>query len=234
MHVVFSDKNEIPRDGIFLAGPTKRNAHYSTSWRNRAVQLLELRGFDGVIYVPEYESSKPFDESLEGVHRQTDWEWRALDKAAVIMFWIPRELPEMPAFTTNVEFGRYTALVPNKVVLGYPVNAQKMRYLAYLYTKVCDREPSHTLESTITEALNLYSQNSLINSVSSTFIQSLMTDYTYTDEDFLEFKQTDECKLCGTQRCMADLDTLHEVGPCIAFKQFLEQKQQNNINRSIF
>jgi hypothetical protein len=33
------------------------------------------------------------------------WEREGLIKASVIFFWIPRGLPDMPAFTTNVEFG---------------------------------------------------------------------------------------------------------------------------------
>ena len=33
------------------------------------------------------------------------WDREGLIKASVIFFWIPRGLPDMPAFTTNVEFG---------------------------------------------------------------------------------------------------------------------------------
>ena len=33
------------------------------------------------------------------------WERIALTDATVILFWVPRKLPDMAAFTTNVEFG---------------------------------------------------------------------------------------------------------------------------------
>ncbi len=161
MKIVFSDMNSIPAGGIFLAGPTRRNSKYKNSWRKSAIDIFESKGYDGIIYIPEYKNNQPFEETISNIHRQTDWEWEALGKASVILFWIPRELPDMPAFTTNVEFGRYTALTPHKVVLGYPKEAVKMRYLDYLYNKACNRTSKTSLEDTINEALTLYNQLSL-------------------------------------------------------------------------
>ena len=222
MQLFFSDmKDTLPNGGIFLAGPTKRNSKYESSWRRLAVSIFEASKYKGILYIPEYGSDTLFDDSTLSVNKQTDWEWEALDKASVIMFWIPRELPDMPAFTTNVEFGRYTALAPQKIILGYPKEAAKMRYLDYLYTKSCNRYAVHSLEETICEALNLYKTNN-------PFVTPDLENYNYTDADFLAFIETDDCKLCGTQRCMADLDTLNETGPCMAFKHYLENKKNTS------
>ena len=218
MQLIFSDMETIPNGGIFLAGPTKRGSKYETSWRKLAVSIFGLSKYKGILYIPEYSDDTPFEDSLSNIHKQTDWEWEALGKASVIMFWIPRELPDMPAFTTNVEFGRYTALVPQKVILGYPEDAVKMRYLDYLYTKMCKRSASRSLEETICDALALYKGNN-------PYVTPDLENYEYTDDDFIAFTQTKECQLCGTQRCMADLETLHEAGPCMAFKHYLEHKK---------
>ena len=79
------------------------------------------------MYVPEYSSWKPKWDYTD----QTQWERDALLNASVITFWIPRELPDMPAFTTNVEFGYW--LHSGKVIYGRPDNAQKIKYLDWLY-----------------------------------------------------------------------------------------------------
>ena len=52
-----------------------------------------------------------------------------LNQISLIIFWVPRELEKMPAFTTNIEFGQW--MNSGKVVLGYPEDAEKMRYMQY-------------------------------------------------------------------------------------------------------
>lgn len=64
---------------------------------------------------------------------QVWWELEALEKATVVVVWIPRELETMPAFTTNVEFG--FLVKSGKVVIGAPEDAQKMNYLKMLASK---------------------------------------------------------------------------------------------------
>lgn len=49
---------------------------------------------------------------------QIEWEWKGLTSASCIAFWIPRELKDMPGFTTNIEWGKWYE--SRKVVLGYP------------------------------------------------------------------------------------------------------------------
>jgi hypothetical protein len=112
-------------NSIFLAGPTPREEGVP-SWRPRALELLEKINFNGKVFVPEDRNGKAKFDYDDQIH----WEWKALEAATIILFWIPREIETMPAFTTNVEFGLYAA--SGKILLGYPPEAQKMRYLGEL------------------------------------------------------------------------------------------------------
>ena len=76
----------------------------------------------------------PDYEGLQGREDYTDqaaWEREALSEASTIVFWVPRELETMPAFTTNVEFGYW--INRNKIVYGRPDEARKIKYLDWLY-----------------------------------------------------------------------------------------------------
>ena len=110
MIINYSDQEVLKgTKSIFLAGPTPRDKEI-TSWRNEACKILEKLNFDGLVYIPEYSSWKPKADYVD----QAMWERKALTNASIIVFWIPRKLPEMPAFTTNVEFGYW--LHTNKVI----------------------------------------------------------------------------------------------------------------------
>jgi nucleoside 2-deoxyribosyltransferase-like protein len=131
-------------NSIFLAGPTPRSEDVK-SWRPEALTLLEEQGFNGHVFVPETSEWGWLGDYAGQVH----WEWEALGKAACTLFWVPRDLETMPAFTTNVEFGFMIALAPERVVLGHPGGAPKMRYLTKLCTDVHSFhrcfEPAHKI-----------------------------------------------------------------------------------------
>lgn len=128
MHVAYS-RTELPKS-IFLAGPTPRHPDV-LSWRPQAIELLKELGFTGTVLVPEDADWSPkftYDDQVE-------WEWEALNMATVVVFWIPR-CEQLPAFTTNVEYGMY--IQQPKTVVGAPASAEKMKYLqrlAALYGK---------------------------------------------------------------------------------------------------
>jgi hypothetical protein len=63
----------------------------------------------------------------------------------VVAFWVPRNLKDMPGFTTNVEFGLFVDSSFQVVFLGYPKNAEKMRYLQW-HADRCHVPVVHTLE----------------------------------------------------------------------------------------
>lgn len=128
MNIVHSDEQQVQQgvQSIFLAGPTPRNTSIA-SWRPEAVSILERLGFQGSVLIPErrdWSTLKDYDE-------QFLWELDGLNRCTVICFWIPRVLPDMPAFTTNVEFGHFVGRKP--IVYGRPPDICQNRYLDRLY-----------------------------------------------------------------------------------------------------
>lgn len=135
---------------LFLAGPTPRDQH-SPSWRTEAIKHLAAAGFDrpgDVLFVPEPRGGV-FTASYDG---QVAWETEGLELADVILAWVPRQLPGMAAFTTNVEFGLWAT--SNKLVFGAPADAAKVRYLFSTATRL-GVPSSTTLDDTIAMALDL-------------------------------------------------------------------------------
>ena len=131
---------------IFLAGPTPRYKGIAT-WRLEACEYLEKIGYDGIVYIPEYSTHDP----KEGYEAQADWEREAMTNAKVIVFWVARKLPDMPAFTTNVEFGYW--IHTKKVLYGRPDDADKIKYLDWLYKKELNKEPFNDLETLLKAAI---------------------------------------------------------------------------------
>ncbi len=147
MKINYSDQEVIKGEkSIFLAGPTPRGENV-VSWRTNAVKKLEEYGFDGVVYVPEYSSWKPKEDYVD----QAMWERIALTEATTILFWIPRSLPDMPGFTTNVEFGYW--LPTNKVIYGRPECASKIKYLDWLYELDYHEKPFNNLDDLLKAAI---------------------------------------------------------------------------------
>ncbi len=134
MRVVYSDQDSTLFNGpsLFLAGPTPRRADVP-SWRPEALQILEALKYEGYVYVPELSAPKSDHDYVS----QVEWEYTCLNGAKHIIFWVPRDLDTMPAFTTNVEFGYY--LKTGNVVYGRPDSAPKNRYLDWLYRKEWER-----------------------------------------------------------------------------------------------
>ena len=149
MIVNFSDQKVIKgQKSIFLAGPTPRNDKV-ISWRKDALKKLEELGFDGVVYVPEHSTWITKCD----YNNQVSWEKEALTNSTTIIFWIPRKLPDMPALTTNVEFGYW--LHSNKVVYGRPEDSEKNRYLDWLYELDYGKKPFNDLTSLLKEGISM-------------------------------------------------------------------------------
>jgi 8-oxo-dGTP pyrophosphatase MutT (NUDIX family)/nucleoside 2-deoxyribosyltransferase len=154
MQVIYAQE-EFPKKftkSIFLAGPTPRDENIQ-SWRTEALDILQKLNYDGVVFVPEPRDSK-WEKEYD---KQVDWERKCLDAADCIVFWIPRDLETMPAFTTNVEFGLY--LSSGKIVAGAPKDAPKNTYLQYTASK-SDIAWKETLEDTLKETINFLGEGS--------------------------------------------------------------------------
>ena len=154
MKVIYTLQDiENNNNSIFLAGPTYRLSSGVTvsqsskfidnkwvetvnlkssepikrSWRVDTLDILKSLNFNGIVYVPEYEHNvRPSGWTYE---KQVEWERKALDIASVIMFYIPRNMTDLPALTTNIEFGIY--LKSGKIVCGAPTDSVKNDYIKY-------------------------------------------------------------------------------------------------------
>jgi hypothetical protein len=155
MHVVYA--TELPPESfshaLFLAGPTPRSAGVK-SWRPGALRLLCKAGYDGVVFVPEPRNGKWHEEYT----RQIEWEEQCLHMADCILFWVPRDLDTMPAFTTNDEWGAWKN--SGKVVFASPPRAAKVQYQRYYAEKL--RVPmADSLPEAIRASLELIGEGAL-------------------------------------------------------------------------
>jgi nucleoside 2-deoxyribosyltransferase len=136
-------------------GPEARKDEF---WRYRSIQLLESFGYDGVLFIPEYNPNNPDAHNIE-YEDQIQWELDAMNMADVIVFFVPRSLDSLPAFTTNVEFGYW--LRSGKIVFGDTPHAEKNRYLKDLMGIDQAGTPQKGLVETIRKATQLTEKSAL-------------------------------------------------------------------------
>jgi len=117
---------------VFLAGPTVRgNQLHLISWRFEAIEQFKKQGFEGNLIIPEFSCEGESDEVRYDIPQ---WEFEALIKSDVIMFWIPRTR-ELIGLTTNHEHGYWMARDRDKVVYGRPRDAYRMSYLDIMWVE---------------------------------------------------------------------------------------------------
>lgn len=117
-----SEEFHKPKFSIFLAGPTPRDISVK-SWRPEFIDALRAKGFRSSVFAPENRVlGSPYDFDT-----QIPWEVEGLNKANLVVFWIPRKLDTMPAFTTNIEFGEF--MHSKKIAVGFPPNTVNTRYI---------------------------------------------------------------------------------------------------------
>ncbi|OGN01128.1 MAG: hypothetical protein A3B91_02750 [Candidatus Yanofskybacteria bacterium RIFCSPHIGHO2_02_FULL_41_29] len=148
---------------IFLAGPSPRRPDVP-SWRPEALRILESKGYDGVVFIPE---PKPGDTVKYDWAKAPQWEHKMLDMSDMVLFWVARDCTLMgyqefkfPGFTTNVEFGHWVN--SGKAVLGHPPKTPHTSYLRFMADKF--HVPTlFTLEETINKSLELIKDGALRN-----------------------------------------------------------------------
>lgn len=133
------------KKSIFLAGPTTRNSEIGTKWRYDVQQYLH--DLAAVLFIPEpIALTMEFGNTIipwwPKFQEQVTWELYHLAAADLILFWIPREFPDHPALTTNVEFGMWYR--DQKTWYGRPPEAEKCRYLDFLWEREYVTKPIFT------------------------------------------------------------------------------------------
>jgi Nucleoside 2-deoxyribosyltransferase like len=138
---------------VFLAGPTHSDA--TQSWRPAAFDALadQWTGSQPLaVLSPESRGG----QRAERYDQQVRWEFKARAGAAVILYWIPRDMTVTPGMTTNVEFG-YDVARGRRVVLGCPPDcpdAVRNRYLIFLAHDHCV-PVRETLQDTVAAVVKL-------------------------------------------------------------------------------
>ena len=123
---------------IFLAGPCPRDSGVQ-DWRHECVELFKQKGFTGALFWPV--PNKNEDQGTFNLDKQVAWETKHLKMADIILFWVPRKIDgSFAGFTTNVEFGLYHS--SGKCVMGYPPDAEKMRYIQWWCDKIDSIPPT--------------------------------------------------------------------------------------------
>lgn len=151
MKVCYYEDKEIYENmqSIFLAGPTPRNKNIK-GWREEAIKILDELKFNGIVYVPQ-SKFKNFGELVLSYQDTIEWEQNRLNQASCIVFWIPRNLENMPAFTTNIEFGMYYKR--KNVFYGRPIDAPKCKYLDYIYFRDTKIKPFENLKNLLEKTI---------------------------------------------------------------------------------
>ena len=116
---------------IFLVGPTPRSKAVK-SWRPGAINILKDWKFNGTVVVPEWNPDIFRPEKVDYTD-YVEWEHYGLEHCSRIAVWVPRNMKDMPALTTNVEFGLHVK--SGRVRYGRPNDAEYCRYLDWLYAK---------------------------------------------------------------------------------------------------
>ena len=146
--------NDEYKNGIMLCGPTPRDDE-TESWRKSAIEYFKQFNFNGTIFIPERKDWSVKFEYLD----QVEWELQVLESVCTVLFWVPRELEKMPAFTTNTEFGFMVRETDINMFYGRPDDAPKNRYLDFLYSKYRKNTIYNDLQSMIENICKVKDEN---------------------------------------------------------------------------
>ncbi len=151
MRIVYAqEKLDNLKFSVFLAGPTPRSENVN-SWRPEMLDKIEKKFGDLITcLVPEMRNGWTDDFEYND---QIDWESAALEKADIIIFWIPRNMKDMPALTTNIEFGYWLAKDSYKIIVGFPKNSERMRYIQRLLE--VHAVPAHSTMDEVIDSINV-------------------------------------------------------------------------------
>jgi hypothetical protein len=110
---------------IFLGGSITG----AWDWQSLAIRLLRDNGFEGWIFNPRRE--KAFSEEPGIWEEQVDWEREHLEKATVILFWLPAGAD---ALTSRWEIAEFAAK-GNMLVVGIEDGVRRKKYIRYVLSR---------------------------------------------------------------------------------------------------
>ena len=126
-------------ESIYLAGPTATlSGEPIAPWRDECISFLARTSWTGTVIVPAFRGRRSLGGRLV-----ITWEREAMERASVILFWIPRT-PDLVGLTTNVEFGYWAAHHRAKLVYGRPEDAYACLYLDMLWKETA-KDPTQAV-----------------------------------------------------------------------------------------
>ena len=148
MNIIYNleETFDVTLNTIFLAGGTSR-IDTTNSWRKQALSILAKNNFNGNVIVPEPRDNNLLSDTFDK-QAQIKWERKYLSIANIILFWIPRDIVELPCLTTNIEFGEW--FKTDKCVLGFPNDAERMDYIKFLWNEYY---PNETIFNSLEEQI---------------------------------------------------------------------------------
>jgi nucleoside 2-deoxyribosyltransferase len=151
MNIIYSNQiyNKQSKS-IFLAGPSPRNEQI-VSWRKEAIKYFEKYHFEGTLFVPEKEFNSIQEE---GNVNNMSWDQKALGDADLILFWIPREIPNLLGLTTNVEFGYFLNKKP--IIYGRPDISVRNEYIDWIYECELNVKPINDLDLLVKKSIDYF------------------------------------------------------------------------------
>ncbi len=116
--------------GIYLANPTKEV-------ELEALSTLEQKGFDGVVYI--------------GGIAEREWNEEAIKNSNAVVLWVSKPQSETPSFTRCVNFEELIST--GKLLYGRPNDADRLKYIDWLYEFDMSEKPFASMEELIDTAI---------------------------------------------------------------------------------
>lgn len=196
---------------IYLAGTNIVEEDEVHTWRDRVIDILKAKKFDGCVFFPEesrlYEdgdnsTAYPDPNDLSGLKAQTEWERTWMNAADAVLFWFPRNLKCL-GLTSNVEYGKYFSLP--RVFVGSPFSAKNQDYNCYLkvLNNMAEKKWYEDLETIVSSALDYIG----VGSYRRDFERKIPLEI-WTNQSFVSWKDQMERNDIGAK--ITDIEVIYE------------------------
>ncbi|GGV70392.1 hypothetical protein GCM10010499_19750 [Streptomyces thermoviolaceus subsp. apingens] len=140
---------------VYLCGPTPTDPE-EPSWRPSAVAALRT-AWKGpgrlTVFLPEPAAGGSYPPYAD----QIAWEEQTMRRSDVVLFWIPREMNQLPGLVSNIKWGAWYD--SGRAVLGAPPEAERMAYLLH-FAEAFGVPVERTLQGAVGAALRAVGRGS--------------------------------------------------------------------------